>query len=106
MQKGSSLRRHHIEINKALTALALVPLFTALLPIIVYNVGMFFCANSGQFMIHATFTLSLASIMNPITAIAMIKPYRRSFLGFFRFYKVKVNNDVMVRYTTTSFSPQ
>ncbi|CAD5228575.1 unnamed protein product [Bursaphelenchus xylophilus] len=96
MQKSRKSQRQ-AEINKALTALAFVPLVTAIIPVMFYMLAMFMCADPGNIMIKATFTLSLASIFNPITTIAMIKPYRRTFLRV-----VGVKN--AVRATSTGIS--
>ncbi|CAD5228573.1 unnamed protein product [Bursaphelenchus xylophilus] len=106
MQKGRLLKEA-IDINRALTALALVPLLTAVFPIMLYMMTMFACIDPGQVMINATFTLSLPPVLNPITTIALIKPYRRTFLRWSRLKHVipiKVST-VSSDYTTTKNTP-
>ncbi|CAD5223609.1 unnamed protein product [Bursaphelenchus okinawaensis] len=80
MAKNSGTKQHQ-ELNRALTALAVVPLLTSVVPISIYMTGFFTCFDPGSYFIKITFSLSLASILNPITTIGLIKPYRRMFFS-------------------------
>lgn len=80
MAKCRSTAQHY-DVNRALTALALVPLITAILPIMYYMTGLIFCWDMGYAPILATISLSAASVINPLTTILLIKPYRRTLLN-------------------------
>ncbi|KAI1699168.1 serpentine type 7TM GPCR chemoreceptor str domain-containing protein [Ditylenchus destructor] len=80
-----STRKLHMEVHRALIALAVAPLFVLLLPIVYFLVMIMLQATPGPISAFMTTVVTLITLVNPITTICIVKPYRRAFLRLIGF---------------------
>ncbi|KAI1700029.1 serpentine type 7TM GPCR chemoreceptor srd domain-containing protein [Ditylenchus destructor] len=80
-----STRQLHVEVHRALIALAVAPLFVLLLPIVYFLVMIFLQATPGPISAFMTTVVTLITLANPITTICIVRPYRRAFLRMIGF---------------------
>ncbi|KAI1699169.1 serpentine type 7TM GPCR chemoreceptor srd domain-containing protein [Ditylenchus destructor] len=80
-----STRQLHVEVHRALIALAVAPLFVLLLPIVYFLVMVVLQATPGPITAFMTTVVTLITLVNPITTICIVKPYRRAFLRLIGF---------------------
>ncbi|KAI1706666.1 serpentine type 7TM GPCR chemoreceptor srd domain-containing protein [Ditylenchus destructor] len=78
-----STRRLHVEVHRALIALAVVPLFLLGIPLVFLLLLAVLQASPGP--ISAFMTVTLITLANPITTICIVNPYRRAFLRLIGF---------------------
>ncbi|KAI1699987.1 serpentine type 7TM GPCR chemoreceptor srd domain-containing protein [Ditylenchus destructor] len=83
-----STRQLHVEVHRALIALAVAPLFVLFLPLSFFMTMVITQATPGPITAFVTTVVALITLANPITTICIVKPYRRAFLRLFGFRKM------------------
>ncbi|KAI1697829.1 serpentine type 7TM GPCR chemoreceptor str domain-containing protein [Ditylenchus destructor] len=80
-----STRRLHVEVHRALIALAVAPLIVQFIPVIFFMIMIITQATPGPITAFMTTVVTLITLANPITTICIVKPYRRAFLRLIGF---------------------
>ncbi|KAI1699171.1 serpentine type 7TM GPCR chemoreceptor str domain-containing protein [Ditylenchus destructor] len=76
-------RKQHKEVNRALVALAIAPLFSMIAPIFVWVVCAALSITLGPVSALITVMMSLTTVANPLTIMYFIVPYRRAICRLF-----------------------
>ncbi|KAH7719544.1 7TM GPCR protein [Aphelenchoides avenae] len=76
----AATRRMHTEVHRALIALAVGPFVTAILPIAYFLVAIATQSSPGLATAFATSAATTITLLNPITTIYFIRPYRKQTL--------------------------
>ncbi|KAI1700614.1 serpentine type 7TM GPCR chemoreceptor str domain-containing protein [Ditylenchus destructor] len=70
-------RRMHAEVNRALIALAITPTLTLMAPVMTLMISLILRLTLGPSIAVISMTMTLITLVNPITSIYFIRPYRR-----------------------------
>ncbi|KAI1691114.1 serpentine type 7TM GPCR chemoreceptor str domain-containing protein [Ditylenchus destructor] len=70
-------RKMHTEVNRALIALAVTPTLTLMAPVFTLVIALILRLTLGPSIAVISMTMTLITLVNPITSIYFIRPYRR-----------------------------
>ncbi|KAH7694660.1 hypothetical protein AAVH_38289 [Aphelenchoides avenae] len=78
-----STRRTHADINRAMIALALSPLLTSMGPTLILVGCMVVDFSPGAITVYLSLGMSMITLVNPITTIYFVRPYRDAVISMF-----------------------
>ncbi|KAH7699261.1 STR-94 protein, partial [Aphelenchoides avenae] len=96
-----STRRAHAEINRAMVALAIAPLLTSMGPTLILVTCMVIDFSPGAITVYLSLGMTMITMMNPLTTIYFVRPFRESVMGMLTGKLARVGTT-----RTTSSDPQ
>ncbi|KAH7702386.1 STR-94 protein, partial [Aphelenchoides avenae] len=76
-----STRRAHVEVNRAMVALAVSPLITSMGPSLIILGCVVLGFSAGPIMVYLSVGMSLITVANPLTTIYFVRSYRKAIVG-------------------------
>ncbi|KAI6224204.1 hypothetical protein M3Y95_00858200 [Aphelenchoides besseyi] len=86
-QVSSSTRRMQAELQRVFMALAITPLASNVIPVLIHLLTILCCINVPFISLLCSLAFTSSPLINPLTAMFFVRPYRRVVIYWFRLHR-------------------